>query len=88
MKIIERFYHFSLCFCLQIESSDEIVHSEDVDNNHKLKDDRDGVDFSQQILSSERANHYSITTSKEVLTSMAFKCCFIPCFEECSSLFF
>ncbi|XP_008782465.1 serine/threonine-protein kinase BLUS1 [Phoenix dactylifera] len=48
-----------------IESSDEIVHSEDIDNNHKLKDDDDGDDFSQQVLSSERANHYSITTSKE-----------------------
>ncbi|XP_073103390.1 serine/threonine-protein kinase BLUS1 isoform X1 [Elaeis guineensis] len=47
-----------------IESSDEIVHSEDVDNNHKLKDDRNGVDFSQQVLSSERANHYSIMTSE------------------------
>nr|XP_010940053.1 LOW QUALITY PROTEIN: serine/threonine-protein kinase BLUS1 [Elaeis guineensis] len=48
-----------------IESSDDILHSEDADNNHKLKDGFDGVDFSREVLLSERVNHSSATTSRE-----------------------
>ncbi|XP_038990364.1 serine/threonine-protein kinase 24-like isoform X2 [Phoenix dactylifera] len=48
-----------------IESSDDVVSSEDVDNKHKLKDGFDGVDFSQEVLSSERVNYSSTTSSRE-----------------------
>ncbi|EHA8590628.1 putative serine/threonine-protein kinase BLUS1 [Cocos nucifera] len=49
-----------------IESSDDIVHSEDADNNHKLKDGFAGVDFSREVLSSEGVNHSSTPTSREL----------------------